>query len=68
MLLKQVFKSLSGAQRRCAFENAHSKGAAHYTIERCLGDEPDKGQFNRERYGTYTWRIRKERIVPCRSS
>lgn len=67
MLLKQVFKSLSGAQKRCAFENAHSKGACHYTIVRCVGNEPDVGEFSRERYGLYAWRIRKERIVPCSS-
>jgi hypothetical protein len=60
MLLKQVFKSVSGAQRRAAFENAHST-THRYTIERCLGEEPDKGEFSRERYATYTWRIRKEK-------
>jgi hypothetical protein len=64
MLLKEHYKSLSGAQRRCAFENANSHGKYRYTIIRCLGDEPDIGQFNRERYGTYTWRIKREVIVP----
>jgi hypothetical protein len=64
MLLKQHYKSLSGAQRRCAFENAHGRGKYKYTIIRCIGDEPDIGKFSRERYGVYTWRIKREVIVP----
>ena len=66
MLLKQSFKSLSGAQRRAAFENAHCDRKFVFTLVRCVGDEPDTLAFTRERYGLYRWRIKKEPRNPAR--
>lgn len=34
MILKQVFKTLAGAQKRAAFENAHCEGRWIYRVVR----------------------------------
>jgi hypothetical protein len=56
MLKKQIFKSLEGAQRRCAFENAHS--SFKWSIVRCLPDgTPDGATF--ERGKKYVFRLQR---------
>jgi len=57
MLLKQVFKSLAGAQRRAAFENAHSANY-RFLVTRCIGGVPDEKDFDFQQ--KYDYRIEKK--------
>lgn len=59
MLRKQVFKTLAGAQKRTAFENAHAKLHFLYRVVRCIEGEPDTKEFNVLRYSEYTWQIER---------
>jgi hypothetical protein len=58
MLLVQIFKTLEGAQKRAAFENAHS--AMHrFRVVRCHpSGAVDTGAFACA--GFYVWRSEKE--------
>jgi hypothetical protein len=57
MLLKQIFKTFEGAQKRAAFENALSK-THRFDIQKCHPDgEPDPYPHSPER--RYCWRIIK---------
>ncbi len=60
MLRKQVFKTLAGAQKRAAFENAHCDGQYLYSVVRCLEGERDTAEFNVLRFSKYTWRIERK--------
>jgi hypothetical protein len=64
-LLAATYKTLSGAQKRCSFENAIAASEARYNggklyryeiVRFCKGIE-DSSDWTRE--GTYTWRIRR---------
>ncbi len=59
MLRKQVFKTLAGAQKRAAFENAHSALHFFYRVVRFLEGERDTAAFNVLRFSKYTWRIER---------
>jgi hypothetical protein len=63
MLRKQEFKTLAGAQKRAAFENAHCDKRYHYAVVRCVAGVPDTDSFNILRYSRYTWRIEKKPLV-----
>lgn len=63
MLYTQVFKSLAGAQKRAAFENAHRKDGARgnvnyrFFVVRCINGAPDCEPFNSR--VKYDYRIEK---------
>lgn len=61
MLLKQEFKTFDGAQRRAAFENAHSK-LSRFTVVRCVNGVPDTDPHDASKYKKYTWRLLKTRV------
>lgn len=58
MLLAQTFKTLEGAQRRAAFENAHSK-TQMYVVVRCIGGVVDTDAFDKAKFARYEWRINR---------
>lgn len=60
MILAKPYLTLTGAQKRAAFENAHSKTHG-YTIARYLDGAPDMGRYcaDCDKAKRYTWRIRK---------
>ncbi len=65
MLYTQVFKSLAGAQKRAAFENAHRAQRRdnvnfRFRVVRCIGGKPDTAPF--DRFVKYDYRI--ERTSP----
>ena len=60
MILKKVYKTLNGAQKRAAFENAHCGGRYHYSVVRFIGDRVDPDQVNVFYWGKYTWRLKRE--------
>jgi hypothetical protein len=51
-----VFKTLAGAQKRAAFETAHSKTYV-YQVIRCLDGKPNFAPYN-PTYG-YTWQLQR---------
>lgn len=55
MLLSQNFKTLAGAQKRAAFENAHCGKRYTYLPVRCRNGQPDSEPLQRDR--EYTWRL-----------
>ena len=59
MILKQAFRTLAGAQKRAAFENAHCGGKHHYSVVRFIGDKPDDENVNVFHWGKYTWRLER---------
>ena len=59
MLLSQNFKTLAGAQKRAAFENAHCKSRYYFGVVRCLNGEPDNQPLDRNRFKEYTWRLNR---------
>lgn len=59
MLLKQEFKTLAGAQKRAAFENAHCDKRYLFTPVRCFNGVPDPGPYMSPS-ADYTWRLKKE--------
>ena len=59
MILKKVFKTLNGAQRRAAFENAHCEGKYHYDVVRFVGDKPDIEHVHVLNWHKYTWRLER---------
>lgn len=61
MLLKQEFKTLAGAQKRAAFENAHCEGRWTYSVVRCVEGDRDLAEFNVLRFSKYTWRLERGR-------
>lgn len=60
MLLVQQFKTLEGARKRAAFENAHCNARYRFTIVRCLKGEPDTFTFVPNNFSEYTFRLKKE--------
>ena len=62
MILKQVFKTCEGVQKRCAFENAHSKTYKYIPV-RFLNGKEDTAPFNRDNWANYTWCIAKLKRV-----
>lgn len=66
MLLKQVFQSLAGVQKRVAFENAHANPGWSYTAVRCVGPDShrDTAEYDFSGKTKYTYRIEK---VRCRT-
>jgi hypothetical protein len=63
MILKQVFKTLDGALKRCRFENAHSPANVVFTIVWCRNGVPYKrNEWSRENHGEFTWQLEKERV------
>lgn len=69
MLLKQKFKTLRGAQKRCAFENAHPKNSRFkyaYFVRWFVDGEDitDKRASYVARHGAKKhWQLEKKRIV-----
>jgi hypothetical protein len=61
-LLKQEFKTLSGAQKRAAFERAHCDGKYAYDIVRFIEDERDLKALNVLRWSEYTWRLERRTL------
>lgn len=57
MILAKPYLTLTGAQKRAAFENAHSKTHT-YSVVRFLDGERDTSQYCASRK-RYTWRIEK---------
>jgi hypothetical protein len=57
MLLKQEFKTLAGAQKRAAFENAHCDRRWVFSLVRCADGEPDSAKYDPAKFSTYTWRL-----------
>jgi hypothetical protein len=57
MLLKQVFKTLHGAQKRCTFERAHARGNYRFFIVRCIKGKPDGETFTSSQ--KYDYRLEK---------
>jgi len=62
MLLKQTFKTLAGAQKRAAHENAHSTNYKFVPV-RCLASD---GDFDALKFdpslferGGYVWRLER---------
>jgi hypothetical protein len=62
MLKAQQFKTLAGAQKRAAFENAHCKGRYLFQPVRCVNGEPDS--FPITAHIQYTWRLRRTIRMP----
>jgi hypothetical protein len=67
MILRQDFKTLAGAQKRCAFENAHkTRGNLNmiYSVHRFLDGKLDLAPLDRSLSdrGRYTWRICKASV------
>ena len=60
MILNKVFKTLNGAQKRAAFENAHCGGKYHYSVVRFYKDQPDTEPVNVLGWGYYTWRLERK--------
>jgi hypothetical protein len=60
MLLKQQFKTMEGARKRAAFENAHCDRRFIFTPVRCVNGAPDPNPFEGNLMGLYTWRLKKE--------
>lgn len=56
--MAMAFKTLAGAQKRCAFENAHSK--FKYRVVRCYGGVPDKEPFDKTK--VYTYRVERVKV------
>lgn len=56
-LMKQVFKTLAGAQKRVAFKNAHSTSDFRYQHVRCVGPYSRRDEQEYDPDKTYTWRI-----------
>jgi hypothetical protein len=63
MIRKQEFKTLAGAQKRAAFENAHCDKRYNFTVVRFVEGERDTREFNILRFSRYTWRIERKAIV-----
>ena len=59
MILKQVFKTPHGADKRAAFENAHCKGKYLYTVVRFFCGELDVDPVVGYRWDRYTWRLER---------
>ena len=61
MILRQVFKTSRGAEKRAAFENSHPHNSYvfHYRVVRYVDGERDNGEFNVLRYSHYTWRLER---------
>ena len=68
MLLKQQFKTLEGAQKRCRFENAHCDGKYTFKTVRCVNGEYDPHPFGAHDMHKYTWRLEKTKRVKLRGS
>jgi hypothetical protein len=60
VLLAQEFKTLGGAQKRAAFENAHCGKRYFYTPVRCLDGQPDPARLNPDIFHKYTWRLERK--------
>lgn len=60
MILAKPYLTLTGAQKRAAFENAISKTHG-FTVVRYLDGAPDPSGYcaSMDRAKLYTWRIRK---------
>jgi hypothetical protein len=67
MIRKQVFKTLAGAQKRAAFENAHCDKRYSFTVVRFVEGERDTREFNILRFSRYTWRIEKKPLLIVKS-
>jgi len=59
MLLAQEFKTIAGAQKRAAFENAHCGDRYLYIPIRCVNGRPDQAAFDQAKFTTYTWRLER---------
>lgn len=59
MILKKIFKTLNGAQKRAAFENAHCGGKYHYNVIRFVGDKPDTEHVHVFNWHKYHWRLER---------
>ena len=64
MILKKAYKTLNGAQKRAAFENAHCGGRYHYSVVRYVRDQPDTTEVNIFNWGLYTWRLDRKNKPP----
>ena len=60
MILNKVFKTLNGAQKRAAFENAHCGGKYHYSVVRFFKGELDTEPVAVFGWGYYTWRLERK--------
>lgn len=61
MFLAQEFKTLAGAQKRAAFENAHCVGRYRYSVVKARdGECPDSLPFNPSIFKGYTWRLERK--------
>lgn len=62
MLLKQQFKTLEGASKRAAFENAHCQNRYRFTIVWCRNGVPNKKEeWTRDNHTEFTWQLEKVR-------
>ena len=57
MLLKREYKTLHGAQRRAAFENAHCHNRYKYFVVRCVQGVEDQQEFQEGK--VYNYRLRR---------
>lgn len=58
--LRETYKTPSGAQRRCAFENSINKDPkVRFTIVRMFDGKPDTEQCSTDKWLHYTWRVQK---------
>jgi hypothetical protein len=57
VILKQTFKTLAGAQKRAAFETAHSKSHRYVPVRCTVDGEVDPYVMERDR--DYVWRLER---------
>ena len=59
MRLAQVFKTLEGARKRGAFENAHCEQRYRYVPIRYLDGQEDVNSYDVAKFKQYTWRLER---------